>query len=405
VFSEDGSCREAVRKFLAWQVLDNNKTASPNTAAYCKARARLQQKNLDDIQLQVAQRIESASPKENLWYGRRVRVVDSSSVSMPDSPSNQKEYPQPKGQKHGCGFPAMRLVAMFSLATGIILGLTKGALTIAERTLFRTLWSLLEPGDVVLSDRGFCSFAEFFYLIQLGVDCAIRKHQRLTKSLSRQKRLRKGDHLVRWQKTSKRPDWIDQKTWDDMPDFLIVREISYSVDIPGFRTETVTVLTTLLDPIAFPKKAFVQLYRQRWMVELFLRHIKTTMGMDILQCKTPQMVHKELCMYVIAYNLIRALMLEASTRHNCQISRISFKGTLVTVRQWAPVMTVATPVTLERLTNLLLGYIAKDLLPRRPNRVEPRARKRRPKNFPLLNKPRKLFKEIQHRNHYVKNLS
>jgi hypothetical protein len=198
---------------------------------------------------------------------------------------------------------------------------------------------------------------------------------------------------------------LDRKVWDAMPDRLTVREIHFAVDIPGFRTRAVTVSTTLLDPQAYPTRAFIELHRRRWMAELFLRDIKITLGMDVLTCKSPDMVHKELLMHLIAYNLVRALMLEASLRHGVPVHRISFKGTLSTVREWTPILAAASRTRRRRLVDQLIAILARDLLPHRPNRVEPRARKRRPKNYQLLVKPRHHFKEIKHRNKYKKPLS
>lgn len=341
-----------------------------------------------------------------LWCGRRVKVVDGSSISMPDTETNQETYPQPKGQKEGCGFPVMRIVVLFCLATGVILDLAKGPLAVGERALFRSLSERFEVGEVALSDRGFCGYADIFYLLKRGIDCVMRNHQRRTVGLSVLKRFGKGDRLVQWHKT-KRAKWQDREEWLAMPDRLAVREIHSCVPVPGFRTSRITIVTTLLDPQAFPKQVFVDLYRRRWMAELYLRDIKTTMGMDVLRCKSPDMIHKELAMYVIAYNLIRALMLDAAMFRGLSVDRISFKGTIDTVRQWAPVMARPdlSPNDRIRMTERLLDCLARDPLPNRPNRTEPRARKRRPKNYQLLNQPRHLFREVPHRNRYKKSLS
>lgn len=396
-----------MRKFLAWMAARLKRTASPNTAAYCKARARLPEDALEGLWGEVTRRVQERAGGEGLWCGRRVKVADGSSLSMPDTPDNQAVYPQSSRQKPGCGFPVMRVVALFSLATGAMVALAKGALRVGERTLCRRLWDRLLPGDVLLADRGFCGYADFYCLAQRGVDSVMRNHQRRTVGLTPGRRLGKGDRLVRWHKTGRCPAWLDGAAWKAMPDRLTVRQIHFAVDIPGFRTRTITVATTLLDPTAYPKDAFIQLYRRRWMAELFLRDIKTAMGMDTLSCKTPHMVHRELLMYLIAYNLVRALMLEASLRHGVPVHRISFKGTLTTVREWAPVLAGArlTRKERQRLIDLLITVLARDPLPNRPNRVEPRARKRRPKNYQLLNKPRHEFTEIKHRNKYKKPLS
>jgi hypothetical protein len=406
VFAADGSCREILQKFLAWLALTEQRTASPSTAAYCSARGRLRVDTLTPVHAQIANAMEAGLTEDDLWYGRRVKVIDGSSVSMPDTPENQAAYPQPSGQKPGCGFPVMRIVAVFSLATGMLLALAKGALHIGEGALFRTLWTLLCPGDIVLTDCGLCSYAHAYLLSLRGVDLVMRNHQRRKVAFHVLKRFGPGDRLVLWHKTSACPNWMSPKQWDALPDTLRVRELDCRIHIPGFRTRSFVVVTTLLNPKAFPKHAFTQLYRRRWMAELFLRDIKTTMRFDILRCKTPDMIEKELWMHLIAYNLIRALMREAATSHHVPIERISFKGALATIREWTPLLASDLhPSQRQCMTALLLKYLGRDLLPCRPNRSEPRARKRRPKNYPLLTKPRNLFLEIRHRNRYKKPLT
>jgi len=405
VFSSDQACRETLRKFLGWLAL-GKKTASSRTAGYCKARRRLRQKDLDGAHDRLVGGIRSAHLPRGLWFGRRVQVVDGSGLSMPDTPRNQKAYPQPRGAKKGCSFPVMRVVALFCLGTGVLIRLAKGPLSVCERELFRSLWDHLQPGDIVLADRGFCGYAEFYFLLGRGVDCVMRNHQRRTVGRTVLKTLGKGDRLILWHKGRHGPRHPDRKQWASIPDTLTLREIAFHVAVKGFRTDAITVVTTLLDPESFPASAFADLYRRRWHAELFLRDIKITMGMDILRCKTPDMVHKELTMHLIAYNLVRLTMLEAAAVHDTLPERLSFKGTLSTLRTWAPIF-AATPSTTvrRRLWNSLLHYVAADPLPYRPDRIEPRAKKRRPKNYQLLNKPRRLFKDIYHRNKYTKMLS
>lgn len=401
--TKDESCRETLRGFLAWLAAKKGKTASPNTAGYCKARAQLPIKDIEQAHTQV---VENAEQKTSvaLWYGRRVTVVDGSAVSMSDTPENQKVYPQPSRQKKGCGFPIMRIVVLFSLASGTILALAKDKLRVSERELFRRLWKHLQPNDIVLADRGFCGFAEFYLLLQRGVDCVMRNHPRRTVGFAELKQLGKDDRLIEWHKMAVVPKWFTRKRWAALPGSLVVREIRVHVEIPGFRTKDIIIVTTLLDPKAFPREAFAELYRRRWKAELYLRDIKTTMGMDILRCKTPEMIEKELWMYVIAHNLVRALMIESAYTYRIPIERLSFKGSISTVRRWAPAL--ASPLLGARkhskLYKLMLFYIAKDQLPYRPNRVEPRALKRRPKNYQRLTQPRKIFRETPHRRKYKK---
>ena len=403
VLAADRSCRETVRKFLAWLALEQGRTASPKTGAYCQARSRLRLGGIETAYRQVAGEMERSGGKD-AWFGRRVRVFDGSSVSMPDTEPNQERYPQPNTQKPGCGFPVMRIVAAFSLATGAVIDVAKGALTVSERILFHRLWPLLEPGDVALADCGFCSYADFYFLGQRGVDCVMRNHHRRTVGLELVKKLGPKDRLIKWLKMKPCPRWLTKEQWAAVPAELLVREITFTVDVPGFRSKNLVIATTLLDSKLFPKQAFVELYRRRWMVELFLRDMKTTMGMEVLRCKTPAMVEKELAMYLVAYNLVRALVLKAAQDKGVALYRSSFKGSVATIRQWAPVMAAAhlTQAKREIMTDALLECIARDPVSLRPNRSEPRARKRRPKNYQLLNKPRHLFKEIHHRNKYTK---
>lgn len=401
------SCHETLQQALAWLFFETEKTASPNTAGYCKARQRLQMAWLEKIQAGAARRLEETVAPEDLWHGRPVKVVDGSGLSMPDTEENQERFPQSRRQKKGCGFPTMRIVALFSLATGALLRLAHGSLRVAERTLFHQLWEWLEPGDVVLADRGFTSFADFFLLLQRGVDSVMRNHHRRTKEVRLVRRLGRRDKLVAWKRTGKCPKWMEKAVWDNMPKEMIVRQIDLSVDIPGFRTEKILIVTTLLDPKAYRAKEFADLYRKRWLVELFLRDIKISMGMDVLKCKTPEMVLKEVQMYIIAYNLVRSLMFQAAKKHGTSLFRISFKQTADMLRQWAPVLRAAQNDARKTnaIASTLLYYISRSTVPDRPNRTEPRALKRRKKNYQLLNKPRGDFKEIQHRNKYKAGLS
>jgi hypothetical protein len=407
VLSADHSCRETLRRFLAWLALGGRR-ASARTTGYCKARRRLPRKDIEETLARIARKIRAVHGPRGLWFGRAVKVVDGSGVSMPDTPANQERWPQPAGAKPGCSFPVMRVVALFCLATGALIGLSHGSLRVHERTLFRSLWDLFDPGDVVLADRGFCGFAEILLLHRRGVDSVMRNHQRRTVGKTRLQRLGRGDFLILWHKGKAGPNAPDKALWPTFPDTLTLREITFQTGVRGFRTRVITVVTTLLDPVAFPTQAFADLYRRRWQAELFLRDIKTTMGMDILTCKSPDMVLKELTMYLIAYNLVRLTMLEADALRPASPGPrqpLSFKGALSTLRQWAPLFQNLPPSDHNRLWLFLLRCIADDPLPLRPNRSEPRARKRRPKAYQLLNKPRHLFREIPHRSKYTKPLS
>lgn len=375
-----------------------------NTSAYCQARARLPQTYVDRAFKSVVKHLEAK--EEMLISGRSVRVVDGSSCSMPDTRENQELYPQPQRQKPGCGFPVMRFVALFSLETGAVLETEQGPLSDHERTLWRRLWHKLKKGDIALADRGFCSFAEYYLLLQRGVDSVMRLHARRKKGIRKIKRIAKGDWIVEWTKTNSHPNWMKKTEWEKLPDTIQLRHIKICVTIPGFRTQSLTIATTLINAKAYPPKLLAALYRRRWAIELFLRDIKITMGMDVLRCKSPALIQKEFVMHLIAYNFVRILMLEAARRHRRDIFRLSLAGTVAAIRQWAPSFVGIRSTTMRRAhLNALFQLIANDILPNRPNRIQPRAIKRRPKNYQLLTSPRHIFKEIYHRNKYEKGLT
>ena len=400
------SCQEMVTLFLA-RLASCGQQASANNAAYCKARKRLPQEALDQVLKDLSAQALERVPRASHWRGRNVKVLDGTCISMPDTARNQASYPQPKSQKKGCGFPIMRLAVIFSLSAGAVLLHASGAYTVHERALFHELWTRLEENDILLADRGFCSFADFCILLRRGVDCVMRKHARRGKTSVVEKLLGKNDALMRWNKNNIRPKWLSEEEWNALPQTMQVREVTFFMSAPGFRTQKITVATTLLDPKTYPAESIAELYGRRWSVELFLKDIKITMGMDVLRCKSPEMIQKELTMHLIAYNLLRIVMLEAGRADSPLANTISFKGCLATVRQWAPRFAPLRDRPRKRaaLYRALLRTITAVRVPHRPGRAEPRARKRRPKNYPLLTQPRKEFKEISHRNRHRAALS
>ena len=418
VLSVDQSCREALRKAQVWLCLNNNdynkmnknkkkkENISSNTAAYCKARGRLIQKYMDNVNQEVIEKQQSQVTPDHLWCGKDVKIVDGSSVSMPDTRENQELYPQPSGQKKGCGFPVMRIVVMFSLATGLMLACRKGSLKVSERNLWRRMWNVYRQGDVVLADCGFCSYADYWLLSEKKVDCVMRIHQ-ARKNNKVIRRFNKNDHLVEWERggASSRPKWLSKEQWEEIPHSMSVRLVNINVDIPGFRTKKIIVATTLLDDKKYPLQAIGQLYLRRWLGELFIRDIKTTMRMNVLRCKSPELVHKELTIFMIAYNFLRSLIWQAALNNGIEHYRISFAGTIATVRQWAPILAASDGYKKKaRLFEALMEVLATDLIPiRKEPRREPRAIKRRTNsNYQLLTKPRQEFLEIPHRHKYRK---
>jgi Transposase DDE domain len=402
VLSVDSACRTAVRKVQAWWVRQGGGAMSANTSAYCQARARLSEETLEALQQQLARGMEGERPEQQLWRGRRIKLVDGTTCSMPDTVPNQDAYPQPSGQKAGCGFPMLKLVGLFSLATGALLHAVHGPVRVHDAQLFRQLWSHLTQGDVLLADRGFCSFGLLAALQQRGIDSLLRLHQARSVNWRRGKRLGKDDRRLEWLKPSRCPRTLSAEQFAALPDRLTVRLLRIKPTLKGFRPRSLVLVTTLLDPVAYPAEALAALYLQRWGVELHFRELKTLMRLDVLRCRSPQMIRKELLMHFIAYNLVRAVMLQAALCHQVELSRLSFKGTLDALQAFAAVLqggglSIRQQAALE---SELLRLIASDPVRPRPGRVEPRAKKRRPKNYQLLTKPRHKFVLTQRRNRH-----
>jgi hypothetical protein len=394
VLNPGASCREAVRQVqLWWSERDSEKRISSKTGAYCRARARLPFAWLQELQRTLVSKLSDGIAAGQLWCGRRVKVIDGTMSSMPDTEANQEFWPQQKSQKPGCGFPLMRIVGLFCLSTGALLKTARGTLHEAELRLASRLWDCLEKGDVLLADRGFCSYALIARLLLRGVDSVMRFNQSRRLGATEGEWLGEGDRLVTWKRPRRCHAGLEAKSkdYDTLPETMTLRVIQWRIEVPGFRTQEVILVTTLLDPKAYPAKMLQELYLRRWGVEINLREIKILLGMDILRCKSPEMVEREVLLHQIAYNLVRCVMQQAAASHKVDLRRLSFKGTLDTMRIWAPALHASRnqPGECERLYTEMLRIIASDRLPDRPARSEPRAKKRRPKNYRLLTKPRR----------------
>jgi len=403
VLNPNCPCRQVVRQVQALFALHNGRRVDEGTSAYCQARDRLPWDLLPRLRCAAAAHAEKT---HQLWRGFWVKVIDGTSTSLPDTVKNQRAYPQPGGQKPGCGFPLLKLVGVFSLATGALLDYAKGNKHQHELNLLQKLLEQFKTGDLVLADRGFSSYTLIGLLWRRGVHSLFRLHQARPADLRKGKRLGKNDRLMVWRKPWlwQRPRYLPKALWSLIPKELSVRVVRFVLEVPGFRAQSVTLVTTLLDPKAYPAEELARLYARRWRIELWFRDLKTSLGMEVLRCKSPKLVHKELEMFFIAYNLIRALMMEASVIHDVPMERLSFKGTVDSVRQFSVAIAQATSRKKQKqLITHLLDIIARDQVPDRPGRREPRAVKRRPKAYPLLNRPRHQFKEISHRNRYWKN--
>jgi hypothetical protein len=386
----DHSCRAAVARFLAWRAAGGLAPCSADTGAYCKARRRLPEAVLARLAREAGRRPQDEAPKGWRWNGRTVKVVDGTTVSMPDTPANQKEYPQSRSQKPGVGFPVARVVVLFSLAVGTaldcVLGPWRGKRT-GETALFAGLRHNLEAGDILLADRGFGSFWGLVLARHRGADVVVRLHQGRRADFRRGRRLGRGDHVVAWAKPA-RPGWMEEVTYAALPASLEVREARVRVHWAGFRTRALVVATTLLDPEAYPAGDVGLLYRVRWYCELDLRALKQTMQVDVLRGQTPGMVRKEVWAHLLAYNLLRGLMAEAAREAGLLPWEVSFKGAMQAANAFAAALWAAGEEALEGLCGRLRAAIASHRVGDRPNRYEPRRRKRRPKPYPLLNEPR-----------------
>ena len=397
ILSTDHSCRAAVARLIAHRVSQGLPPCSSVTGAYCQARKRLPLAFFAAVARRVGLNLDARAESRWLWKGRRVHLFDGSSVAMPDTPANRKDYPLTYNQKPGTGFAVARIAAVISLSCGAILDLGicryagKGQ---SESGLLRQLWGLFRAGDVMVADRLMCAWTEMVMLKLRGVDtvCRLTSHRRADFRLGI--RLGKDDHIVIWKKPT-RPRSVDREVYDALPELLLIRECRVRVVQPGFRTRSLVIATTLLDAVEYSKDDLAQLYRARWNIELDLRSIKDVLQMDVLRCKTPELVRKEIWMHVLAYNLIHTVMAQAASQNGISPRSISFKATLQVLEAFQPVIASQAHRGLrhrESLYQEVLRAIALHRVADRPDRFEPRLAKRRPKYYGRLTKPRKQIK-------------
>jgi hypothetical protein len=391
IIDADGGCKEVVRKLQAFAAMKSKSLPSSSTAAYCQARKKLDISSLKLIFKDTAKRLQSMTDTGRL-KGRRVVVVDGTGLSMPDTADNQQAWPQQRTQKPGCGFPSASLCACFCLQTGALLSYQLGNKKSHELPMLRKQWDTFKAGDIFLGDKGFCSYYDVFSFKERGVDSVITLARRVPVSDAESvKVLGEDDLLIKWKKPRRtKASSYSRKEWEGLPETLLLRQIKVTVKTPGLRVTTFYIITTLLDAEEYPANDIADLYFQRWDVELFFRDIKTVMGMDILRCKTPDMVRKEILMHLIAYNCIRSLMIESAEMKSVRVRSVSFKGSVQALRQWEPHLNQDKMSRQEkgRLIRLLLESIAGNIISERPGRSEPRAVKRRPKPYRRLTVPR-----------------
>ena len=394
VLGADQCCRAAVARLLAWLGLHDAEPCSGKTDPYCKARDRLPEALIADLARSSGQELQQQVPATGLLQGRPIKLADGTTVSMPDTPANQQSYPQPDSQQAGLGFPLLRLVALISLSCGAVLDVAMGAYAgkqTGETSLLRQMLSGLRAGDVLLADSCFGNYWTIALLLGRGVDVVSRHDGKRRVDFGGGRRLGRLDHVVSWPKPTC-PDWMEQSLYQSLPEQLHIRELRVAVYQRGFRVRWMLLITTLVDAGAFSQEELAEVYRLRWHAELDIRCIKVAMRMDVLRCKTPAMVRKEIWMHLLAYNLVRKLMAQAAATAQVDPRQLSFTGALQTVSAFAAAGLIADPTQSQALYQTILKAVASHRVGDRPDRSEPRAVKRRPKGLPRLQQPRAVAK-------------
>jgi hypothetical protein len=377
------SCSEAIAWGISRGLLPHG--TSLKTSAYCNAKGRLPETPILKLVKSVGAEVETHAHGNRKVFGRAVKVVDGTSVQLPDTRSNQATYPQPDAQEPGCGQPHMKAVALMGLGTGAIVDCEVDAYRVHERTLFRRLWRSLEEGDIVLGDRGFGSYAEVASLIKMGVDFVFRQRQGCLKKKDVRK-TGKDEWIVTWRRPRSPGAWVGL---DELPARLEIRALRFKTGIKGFRSREIILFTSLGDTKRYPGEKLKELYYRRWEMELRIRDIKSTMGMSLLRSKTPSGCRKELWMGLLAYNLVRGIMLDASLRGRMPVSRISFKKAMKFLESFSSSWFAQRDPRWAYIR--LLDYLIESRIPDRPGRIEPRKIKKRSNNkYSLLTTPRKV---------------
>jgi hypothetical protein len=383
-------CRGAVKCVQSWAVDRGQTPPSSNPSAYCQARMRLPITLVQSVFERSAERLAACVRPADLWHGYHVKLIDGTGLSTADTPENQAQWPQSSNMKEGCGFPQINLAGLFCLHTGGLLAYRHGDKHQHELSLWRKLWGLLSAGDLVVGDRAFGSYGCIAALQAQGVQGLYRLHGARKTDWRKGRRLGRRDRLVTWSKSRSPARGWTANDWQRLPETLQIRLVQGTIAIPGFRGQSIILATTLTDSKRYPAAELLALYRRRWSVEVFFRDVKLTLGMDVLASHSPEAVNRELLMYLICYNLIRGLMQAASRRHATPIERISFNGTVDQLSHWLWLFLAHDQTLATRRKRLADFYAALTSapVPDRPDRVEPRVRKRRPKNYRLMTRPR-----------------
>ena len=384
------ACSSAVADIATYLLQTGQRPPSGDTGDYCRARAKLKLTALQRLACRVSREMEDQVPDSWLWKGLHAKLVDGFTFTMPDTPENQESFPQNPAQRPGVGLPIARACAVISLATASLWDLAVGPYQgkeTGENALLRSLLDTFEENDVILFDRYYCSFMMLALLSLGGRHVCTRLHQCRPSDFRRGRRLGTGDHLITWTRP-KKPAWMTQEQYDRIPETLTLREVKFRVTVPGRRTQTLTIVTTLTDPKAYPKEDLAELYGFRWNVELDIRQIKQTLHLDHVRCKTPAMVRRELWVTLLAYNLIRKVIATSASVHKKQPRQLGF--TLACQSLLASWMILATGSCRDSraLYTMMLAHIAAHEVANRPGRIEPRVLKRRRHRYPLMQRPR-----------------
>ena len=393
---KEASCQSAVARVVAHQEQRGDPSPTSDTGDYCRARNKLSEAALRDVSVEVAAEMQQQAPDEWLWKGRHAKLVDGFTFTMPDTPENQAEYPQQKSQKLGVGLPIARAVAILSLATACVTDLAVGPYAgkkTGETALLRQLLGSFNPDDVAVMDRLYCSFLMIALLLGRNVQVCARMHQSRHVDFRRGRRLGKYDHIIVWSKPQ-RPKWMDQATYDTIPEELELREIRFNIVQPGRRTKVITIATTLTDAERYSKEDIAELYGFRWSSELDIRSIKQSLNLAHVRSKSPEMVRKELWTTILGYNLIRTTAAAAALLHEKQPRQISFTSTcqfvLASWMQFSCDLIAAEEVHGYCLR--MLSRIAECEVANRPGRLEPRVIKRRRHGYKLMQEPRSVLR-------------
>jgi hypothetical protein len=396
----NATCRQVVIQLQAQRQLGGLRCVDDDTSGYCQARARLPEPLLIAALQASARAADTRVTPPAALQGRIIKVLDATTLTLPDTPENRQVYPQPTSQKPGVGFPQLHLLVVWSARGGGVLDHARGPTSHGELRLLHRLLPTLAPQDIVIYDRAAGNYVGGALLRQHQVDLISRVNKRHI-DFRQGVRLGPHDRLVSWKKSHERSPYLTAAEWAALPEELPVRVLRVRVSQPGFRTWTLTLVTTLLDPVAYPAQEVIAAYRRRWRIELCLDDLKTVLGLDALRCKSPALIHRELLALLVAHNLVRAVMAAAAQAHPVPLERLSFTGTLAALGSFAAAGAQAkNAAQRQRLWTALLARLAADLLPWRPDRYEPRAVKRRPKPYRRLDRPRHLYRDLRHRSRF-----